>query len=60
MNTYLLTSPEYVNLHNVSFVSEAPTEVLQETLKDKGFKITLNQLLEELIFKGYGSENRKK
>jgi len=60
MNTYLLTSPEYVNLHNVSFVSEAPTEVLQETLKEKGFQVTLDDLLKELNTKGHKSENRKK
>jgi len=51
---------DYSNLQNVSFTSEAPTEVVQEILKDKGFGVTLNELMKAITEKGYPAENRKK
>jgi hypothetical protein len=58
MTIYLLTNNEYTNLENVSFASDAPTETVQEVLKEKGFKTTLKQLLTELNTKGYKSAEK--
>ncbi len=60
MTAYYLTNMDYTNLQNVSFTSEAPTEVVQEVLKDKGFGVTLNELMKAITEKGYPAENRKK
>ena len=48
MNLYYLTNQDYTNLKDVSFVSDAPTEKVQEVLKLQGFKTTLKFLIDEL------------
>jgi hypothetical protein len=58
MTIYLLTNNEYTNLDNVSFASEAPTETVQEVLKENGFKTNLKHLLEELNKRGYKSQDK--
>ena len=60
MNTYYLTSKDYTNLINVSFLSEAPTNIVQEVLNIQGFKTTLTELMTELIDRGYETLNNKK
>jgi uncharacterized protein (UPF0297 family) len=60
MKLWLLTNNEYTNLQDVSFLSDATVEAVQEVLKEKGFKTTLNQLFEGLKEKGFNCENRKK
>jgi len=60
MNTYYLTSKDYINLTNVSFLSEAPTNIVQEVLNIQGFKTTLTELMTELIDRGYETLNNKK
>jgi hypothetical protein len=60
MNLYILTSDEYKQLTDVSFFSDAPTEVLQKALKTIGTKATLPLLMGELKRQGYKSKTNKK
>ena len=60
MNLYYLTNQDYTNLKDVSFVSDAPTEKVQEVLKLQGFKTTLKFLIDELNKLGFVTKNNKK
>lgn len=57
---HILTSDEYKQLENVSFLSEAPVETLQKSLKKVGTKANLNSLMGELKNNGYNSKTNKK
>lgn len=59
-NLYYLTNQDYTNLKDVSFVSAAPTEKVQEVLKIQGLKTTLKLLIEELNNLGFLTTNNFK